>query len=155
MIADLKARRAPVETGGNQSEGLENAPRERTVRPYLSTAQFIAPFAGEAVAKAAAAMTTVYSRDGRINPLQASRDVLLAVPGIGALDVEALLDARDKGRTDSEDFKAIVTKHNQYFTTAPGNVFRISVTVDQAYAIDATILTGGSKDAPFHILSWE
>jgi general secretion pathway protein K len=104
------------------------------------------------VAVALARHVTVHGGDGKINPVLASRESLLLLPGADPVEIDRLLQSRQDGNLA---FGSL----GKWFTTRFGPTFRVEVVVrgDGEAAIGravAVILVGRDAAAPFRVLSW-
>jgi general secretion pathway protein K len=121
------------------------------------------------VARALATRLTVYGIDGKINPLYASREVLMLLPGANPAEVENALQLRERSRDDAEPVMAALASVKDWITTDKATVYRIDVTVrgdsqpafgraEAIVLVDQTPRTGDNAIAdaapPLHILSW-
>lgn len=121
------------------------------------------------IARALANRLTVYGIDGKINPLYASREVLLMLPGANPVEVDNALQLRERLRDDAEPIMAALASVKDWITTDTTSVYRIDVTVraetksafgraEAVVLVDQTPRTGDNAIAdatpPLHILSW-
>jgi general secretion pathway protein K len=103
---------------------------------------------------------TVYGKTGAINPLSASREVLLSIPHVSKLDVDAALQARSSGGDNNETIKRQLDKGAQYIDLKFGPAFIVTVMVERpgvarAMARRYVIVTGLDDQAPYRLLSVE
>jgi general secretion pathway protein K len=102
---------------------------------------------------------TVHGGDGKINPLVASREALLMLPGVDAGEVDRALALRRGGGAGAEDVARALNSVDKWLTERTGPAYRVEVTVrgEDVPAIgwaEATILIDKDKAAPFRVLSW-
>jgi general secretion pathway protein K len=101
---------------------------------------------------------TVYSERPTINPLTASRAVLLAVPGISPQDVEFYLGMRDRG-TSAIIEKPALSGVDRYVQIAPLRTVTITARAVTAHGAVFTqqavvSVSGNFSLRPYRILSW-
>ena len=121
------------------------------------------------LARALATRLTVYGIDGKINPLSASREVLMMLPGANPAEVDNALQLRERSRGDAEPVMVALASVKDWLTIDKASVYRIDVSVRgdtlQAFGraeaivlVDQTPRTGANAVAdaapPLHILSW-
>ena len=101
---------------------------------------------------------TVFSGEGKINPLLASREALLLLPGADPLEIERALQLKREGT--SANWAASLTSLSRWFTARVGPTYRVEVVVrsDGTGAnigrAEAVILIGMDAATPFRVLSW-
>jgi general secretion pathway protein K len=96
---------------------------------------------------------TVHGGDGRINPLVASRDALLMLPGADIAEIDTSLHLRQRGE------KIALGSVEKWLTARTGPAYRVEVAVrgENTPAIgwaEAIILIGKDSEAPFRVLRW-
>jgi len=101
---------------------------------------------------------TVHGGDGRINPLFATREALLMLPGADPAEVDRASILRQRG-ADAADVARTLASVDKWLTERTGPAYRIEVAVrgQSTPAIgwaEATILIGKDTAAPFRVLSW-
>ena len=103
---------------------------------------------------------TVHSRQGKINPVNASEALLTVLPGVGAETAAAIVEAR--ARSDKKlSLAGLVAKSGRSsLKSGEGPAYRITVDVSGAgfakpVTMTAVILVGTDGDAPYYGLSWE
>ena len=108
------------------------------------------------MAKLAAGLT-VYSRQRGINPATASRDVLLAVPGVTPEQVDTYIAARSEALANRLPVPPFVSA--QGFAVAASPVWRISVRAKSpdgvTFARDAVLRPSNDPQRPFVTLLWQ
>ncbi len=102
---------------------------------------------------------TVHNRTGLINPLSASRDVLLSLPNVSDAEVNQVLTLREQGLDNKSSLLVLLAKSRKWLNTSSGPAYVISVEVevkDGKYGLPAeiTILKGGDNQAPYRVLDW-
>ena len=103
--------------------------------------------------------TTVFSGSDRVNPMTAAREVLLAIPGIRADEVEALLEARAAPEQEGiiKQFPPL-TDVARY--VGPVNAQVATITArgmterGASFIREAVVALGGEPQQPFRILAW-
>ncbi len=100
---------------------------------------------------------TVYSRQPGVNPGAASRQVLLAIPGMDAETVERYIVLRERNRENG--LPPPPTIERQYIARRRGRTYSIHaqarVQNDVTAHVTATVdLRGRDPTAPFTVLSW-
>lgn len=101
---------------------------------------------------------TVHGSDGKINPLVASRETLLMLPGADAAEIDRALAMRRSGMSAAEIARALGSV-SRWLTERAGPAYRIEVAVrgESGPAMgwaEAVILIGKDKAAPFRVLAW-
>jgi type II secretory pathway component PulK len=102
---------------------------------------------------------TVHGGDGKINPLVASREALLSLPGADAIEVDRALKLRERGLMTVADIARALSSVDKWLTERTGPAYRVEVAVrgESVPAIgwvEVTILIGKERSAPFRVLSW-
>ena len=108
---------------------------------------------------AIAPLVTVYNLDGKINVLTASPDMLRAMPGVSAADVEVLLARRDGADAKAaQDLMALMKEAKAYGKTEPGPIFSVRIDATAATGrkktIHAVIAASKSPSAPYYVLDF-
>jgi general secretion pathway protein K len=113
--------------------------------------------------RAIAPLVTVYSEDGRINPLAAPEEVLGSVPGLSRRDIEMLRAApRAPKKEQAEEQEAmlgeIARRAGAYLTDKPGPAFIVAVEVLSPGAKKGAravyvIATGLDESAPYRLIA--
>jgi hypothetical protein len=86
--------------------------------------------------------------------------VLLSIPHVSKLDVDAALQARRSGGDNAENIKRQLDKGAQYIDLTFGPAFIVTVMVERpgvarAMARQYVIITGLDEKAPYRVLSVE
>ncbi len=104
---------------------------------------------------------TVYSRQGGIDPSSASELALMAVPGIDAAVVEALIAAREEAAGDAVPggLASLLPAVSRAFLARPsGRMFHIrsrATTADGGvYVLDAVVEITPGADPPWRVHAW-
>lgn len=99
---------------------------------------------------------TVYSKHGGVNPLYASRDVLLAVMGNNSESVDQYIRLRESGA--AVGMPAIPPEMKPYVTPAGGEIFSVASegrVGGHAFRIDTKLMIKrASADQPFELIDW-
>ena len=101
---------------------------------------------------------TVYGGEGKINPLLASREALLLLPGADPVEIDRALQLKREGT--SANWAASLLSLSPWFTARVGPSYRVEVVVrsDGTGATigraEAVILVGMDAATPFRVLSW-
>jgi general secretion pathway protein K len=101
---------------------------------------------------------TVHGGDGKVNPLAASRRLLLMLPGADAGEIDRALDLGRRGGSASDVAQALGSV-DKWLTERTGPAYRVEVAVrgEETPAIgwvEAVILIGKDSAAPFRVLGW-
>jgi general secretion pathway protein K len=108
-------------------------------------------------------LITLYSADGKINPLIAPASILESVPKLTIEDMKILLSAQTQRRSpQSRAVLDIIAKHAAYFSIGRSNVFSIRVKLLNGphtlpgQQIRVIGMLGDKAETPFHTLalSW-
>jgi general secretion pathway protein K len=100
---------------------------------------------------------TVFSGEGKINPLLASREALLLLPGADPLEIEQALRLRGSAGAGGQASLAALSR---WFTTRVGPTYRVKVVVHGEGTgavigrVEAVILIGADAATPYRMLSW-
>ena len=98
---------------------------------------------------------TVYSHQPGINPVVATREALLAIPGMDDTAIEAFLAARASSGTAEELFTG--STDNRFLSPVRDQVIRVRSTGtrgENQVLLEATVLLSRNQDDPFSILAW-
>ena len=98
---------------------------------------------------------TVYSHQPGINPVVATREALLAIPGMDDAAIEAFLAARASSGTAEELFTG--STDNRFLSPVRDQVIRVRSTGtrgENQVLLEATVLLSRNQDDPFSILAW-
>jgi general secretion pathway protein K len=165
---DDERRPSGAETEDYARAGLRYAPRNG---PFLHPLELgrVLGFPAD-LAYALAGRLTVFGLDGKVNPLTATREVLLMLPGVNPAEVDYALDLRRQPGIKAETVVEALPSLKDWLSTNEGTVFRIGVQVreDSQTAFgraEALIVVdrsrrGGQQGAPvdptppFHVLHW-
>ncbi len=101
---------------------------------------------------------TVHSRDGRINPLTASDEVLSAVPGVTPFDIKTLRSLKQDDLQDKSAVSQIMQRAGGSLTEKEGPAYVINVTKTKAggrnaYGREFVIVIGLDDEAPYRLLA--
>lgn len=158
LLDAIMARRRAVEDAAQAASsdvppsGVEpafEAIDELRLLPGVSRAVFdrIAPF------------VTVFSRVSRINPLTASRTVLLSLPNVNPQEVEAVLAAR-AAIAGGQNAVAVplLTGTDRYIVRTASRASTVTVTATTAtgavFVRQALLFLTGKPDRPYEFLDW-
>ena len=112
------------------------------------------------VAAALARHVTVYGGEGKINPMLASRESLLLLPGADPVEIDRALQAQRGGGGSNPSGASALASLSRWFTTRVGPTYRVEVVVRAANSegaigrAEAVILVGRDAAAPYRVLSW-
>jgi general secretion pathway protein K len=112
-----------------------------------------------ATALALAPYLTVHGGDGKVNPLAASREALLMLPGADPAEIDRALRLRQRAGAEAQEIAHALGSVDKWLTERSGPAYRIEVAVrgESVPAIgwaEATILLAKDTAAPFRVLSW-
>ena len=153
--ADELRRPNGAEAADYRAAGLKQVP---TNAPFESVGELrrVLGITAPMMAKLAAALT-VYSRQRGINPATASRDVLLAVPGVTPEQVDAFIAARGEALANRLPVPPFAAA--QGFAVGAAPVWRISVRARSpdgvTFARDAVLRPSNDPQRPFVTLLWQ
>ena len=138
--------------------GLAYGPRNG---PFLDASELSRVLGMPAsVADALARHLTVYSGEGKINPMLASREALLLLPGADKAEIDRAMQLKGEGRGGAQGGLEALGSLSRWFTTRVGPTYRVEVIVrnDGAEAAigraEAVILVGRDAATPFRVLRW-
>lgn len=104
-------------------------------------------------------MLTVFNPDGKVNILSASREVLMAVPGLTAPKVEEILARRkDAAKDVIGSLSAMLEDAKAYTKTEFGPAFSVRIDATTAKGrkktINAVVAASKSPNDPYYVLDW-
>jgi general secretion pathway protein K len=143
---DIDYRRAGVGWGPRNGPFLDISELGRVLGIPASAAEGLARY------------LTVYSGEGKINPLLASREVLLLLPGADPVEIDRAMQLKRDGT--SANWAGSLGSLSRWFTARVGPTYRVEVVVrsDGTGATigraEAVILVGMDAATPFRVLSW-
>jgi len=102
---------------------------------------------------------TVFGADGKVNPLFASRDVLLMLPSADPRQIDEILEMRRRGGEGALDATNTLGPWRNWLSGRKGPAFRIEVEVrgqskPAIGSATAIVLIGKDPASPFRTLSW-
>jgi type II secretory pathway component PulK len=104
-------------------------------------------------------LVTLYSIDGKVNPMAAADQVLRSVPEIKPEHLGLLIAARDSKRWKEPDVQKVLALYPDFLTIRDNKVFVITVTtqvgpnVTAASTLRATVILDEQAEVPFQTLS--
>ena len=109
---------------------------------------------------ALAPLLTVDNVQGRVNVLEASATVLMALPEMSPSLVAQVMALRAAPRATIDDrLKLLLAKQQPLITTTRGTAFRVRVTVATVAAanrsVAVTLARAPARDAPYYVTAWE
>ncbi len=107
-----------------------------------------------------APLLTVDNVQGRVNVLEASETVLMALPEMTPSLVGQVVALRAAPRaTIADQLKVLLPKQQPLITTTRGTAFRVRITVATASAanrsVAVTLARAPARDAPYYVTAWE
>lgn len=146
-----------------QQPADENASAEEKTLPALfySTAQLYGLEGADpqAVDKLLP-LISLYSSDGKINPMAAPRVIMNSIPDLTPADAGTLLQARSRQQWNTKAVQAVLEQHKNYLAIGESRVFIVEVTARggpgllAGRKLQATVLFDESDDGPFQVLAW-
>jgi general secretion pathway protein K len=103
---------------------------------------------------------SLYSHEGRINPMAAPDAVLRSVPEMEAADIAMLLEARTRRNIDNPDVQRILAKYESFLTLSESSVYLVMVNAVSGGGLiggsrlQATIVLDAGGPVPFRVLAW-
>lgn len=136
-------------------------------RPFLAVSELrrLAGLSAEVFA-AIRAHVTVYATSGRIDPSSASREVLLAVPGLDSASVDAFLVEREQllvqvAENSSEELQLplhLLSGGKRYLSRSASRVYAILSlgTLSSGFSVhrQAVVRITGNRRKPYTVLAW-
>ena len=157
----------PPGSEGNQPGSEGNPPGENTPPPYqpavlISIQQLYGlEDADPAAVDKLLPLITLYSVDGKVNPMAAPVEILSAVPGLQPKDAAILAEARKLRQRDSEAVQEVLAAVPKFLGIGQAKVFNIAVAVISGSGVIAgsrvqttALLEEGSTGPAFQFLSW-
>jgi general secretion pathway protein K len=103
---------------------------------------------------------SLYSTDGRINPMAAPDLIMQSIPGLTPENRSILAEARQRKQWKTPAAQAVLERHAQFLSVNDARIFIIDVKLvsgDGLIAgsrVKAVAAVNDSGDVPFHILAW-
>jgi general secretion pathway protein K len=151
-----KRKQGPQRSANADGEEQKEPP---TSLPFLDVAQLrgLAGMTPE-LYKRIAPFLTVYSRDGRINPLAAPDEVLLSIPQVREADIAKMRSILKAGREKDEAIADIKSHASAYLADEPGPAYLVSVLVHRrgaSYAAGRVYVVAPHLDtnAPYRLIA--
>jgi general secretion pathway protein K len=152
---DSVPRPRGAEASDYESAGLAMHPRNSALLSVseLSQVRGVSPELYQALAP----LVTVYAWSPRVDALSASREVLLAVPGLAEASVQAFLAQR---REDANPRRAmtLLAGAERYVASAGSGVFSLAARASGADGVNvsrrAVVKLTGSSTRPVSVLAW-
>jgi len=153
-----KAKDAAVndEADAYRTAGLSYAPRQA---PFASVGElWLVLDLPPALVERALPFVTVYSAMPTVNIMDASPEVVAALPGMSADRLYAILSQRGSGAQNAQFVLGLAGPARASATTEGSKASRVSVAVNldngRRVTAEAVILPQTDGDKPFHILYW-
>ena len=143
---DIDYRRAGLGYGPRNGPFLDASELSRVLGIPASAAQKLARH------------LTVFTGEGKINPLLASREALLLLPGADPGEIDRAMQVRGAGGGAS--WSGSLGSLGRWFTARVGPTYRVDVVVHSDGTgvtigrAEAVILVGMDAATPFRVLSW-
>jgi general secretion pathway protein K len=139
-----------------RSAGLPYGPREAPFA-HVYELGLVAGMPAE-LARQAAPLVTVHSGSAPFNAVEASAELIAAIPGVTPEQLPLLLAARQGDPKGFQSALAALDSGNRFVTTEPGKSTRVAVgvTFSSGYATrtDATIIVIDGDAEPYRVLSY-
>ncbi len=140
-------RRAGLEWGAADQPFLDTTDIGKVLGVSAALAAQIQPF------------VTIYTKDGRVNPLLASEEVLRALPGVRPEDMETIRALRRQGGEAALGIAAHLRGAQQFVGGGRGPAVRIQVQVQSARGAalakgEAILVLGLDGASPYRVLAW-
>jgi general secretion pathway protein K len=103
---------------------------------------------------------SLYSVEGKINPMAAPAEVMQLIPGLTPKEVEILAAARSQRHWNNQIVQDILVRHNKYLNVGQSNIFVIDVKVVSGRGMisgsrmRAVVIVDETAKVPFRILAW-
>jgi general secretion pathway protein K len=144
------------ETTIYRSAGLPYGPREAPFA-HVYELGLVAGMPAE-LARRAAPLVTVHSGSAPFNAVEASGELLAAIPGVTREQLPLLLAARERDPKSFQAALAALDSGNRFVTTEPGKSTRVAVgvTFSSGYQTrtEATIIVIDGDSEPYRVLSY-
>lgn len=152
---DSVARRRGAEARDYNAAGRTSGPRNGA---FLSVSELSRVLGvPSSLYQALAPLVTVHAWSPRVDALSASRDLLLAVPGLDAARVDAFIARRGHG-ADGRGAMSLLAGAERYLASGGSGVFSLSARAVTAQGVNATrravVKLTGSAARPLTILAW-
>jgi len=153
--ADSDRTEGGAEAGNYEDAGIGNLPANAPFRS-VEELRMLLGLSGEEFSRLEP-FITVFNAGGGVDPLNAPRTVLLAVPGLGRGDVERLLGARDRVR-DRDALLGMLSAPNTFLQSQASGVYRVRVQAELANgfasAVEAVLVAPPEGIADYGVVAW-
>lgn len=108
---------------------------------------------------ALAPLVTVHNPDGKLNVLSASREALLAVPGVSATLVDRVMALRQKpDNAGATEILSLLQAQQAFVKVEPGPSYRVRIEARHAGSrvktVEAVLAPSQSSDALYYVVGW-
>jgi general secretion pathway protein K len=128
---------------------------------FFSTAQLYAlEGADAAIVDKLLPFISLYSVEGKINPMAAPVEVMQLIPGLTPEEAEILATARTQRQWNNQAVPGILVRHNRYLDVGASNIFVIGVKAISGRGLisgsrmQAVVIVDETAKVPFRILAW-
>lgn len=102
---------------------------------------------------------TLYSRTGLINPMSASREVLLSLPDITEAEVDQVMVLRTQGSNNKAAILNLLANSRKWLSISAEPAYVISIEVKAKHGrynppTEITVLTDADNQMPYRVLEW-
>jgi type II secretory pathway component PulK len=103
---------------------------------------------------------SLYSVEGKINPMAAPAEIIQLIPGLTTQEAEILVAARTQRQWNNQIVQDILVRHNKYLNVGQSNIFVIDVKVVSGRGMisgsrmRAVVIVDETAKVPFRILAW-
>lgn len=147
----------PEDTGANQTENK----KKPTVPAFFSKTQLYR-FEGveSAVVDKILPFISLYSSDGKINPMAAPETVIESIPGMGPDEIGILMTARQRRNWKTGDVEQVIGEHDNFLAIGESKIFMIGVKAVSGQGLinnsklEAVVIGDDAGGLPFQVLSW-
>ncbi len=147
----------PEDAGANQTETKQ----KHALPAFFSITQL---YRFEGVDSAAVdkilPFISLYSSDGKVNPMAAPETVIESIPGIGPDEIGILMTARQRRNWKTGDVEQVIGEHDNFLAIGESKVFMINVKAVSGQGLiagsrlEAVVISDEAGGLPFQVLSW-
>jgi len=164
----MKLREAHRPKNSSQQEPQRNEPsanqeasQPTPVAEFFSTSQLYG--LQGATAEAADKLlpfVSLYSADGKVNPMAAPEIVMQSIPGLRLSEVGTLAAARKLRQWNSPEVQNILSQHPDFLAVVESRIFVLDVRVVSGRGViagsllQATVALNETGNPPFQVLAW-
>jgi general secretion pathway protein K len=172
-LADLVEKIVQLREAGKPKAAVNQAPLQNqeaasgdgTTQPvqaqFVSTLQLFGLEGAEPEAvNKLLPLVTLYSVDGKVNPMAAPDLVIQSIPGLKLAEAETLAAARKRGQFDNPAVQNVLAQYSKFLAVREAKIFMISATAVAGRGMiagsrsQAVVILNDTANQPFRVLAW-